>query len=96
MNLFSRLFRRSAAPAELADRGDPIRVQEVDRLLDELRPNFAADGGDVRLVWVQGGVVGLKLHGACAGCAASSFTLEMLIRPKLRERCAWFERVERV
>jgi Fe-S cluster biogenesis protein NfuA len=76
--------------------GDPLRVDEVERLLTELRPTFAADGGDVRLVWIRDGVVGVELHGACAGCAASGMTLELLLLPKLRERCAWFERIERV
>lgn len=96
MSLFTRLFRRGAAPPAVRERGDAQRVAEVDRLLTELRGTFAADGGDVRLAWVRGGVVGLELHGACAGCAASAMTLELTIRPKLRERCAWFERIERV
>ncbi|HTF87903.1 MAG TPA: NifU family protein [Planctomycetota bacterium] len=96
MSLFTRLFGRAAADRPRVDRGDPARVLEVDRLLDELRGTFAADGGDVRLAWIRGGVVGLELHGACAGCAASGLTLELLLRPKLRERCAWFETIERV
>ncbi len=96
MSLFARFFGRPPVSGEAVDRGDPARVREVDELLDELRSTFAADGGDVRLAWIRAGVVGLELHGACAGCAASAMTLELLIRPKLRERCAWFERIERV
>ena len=99
MSLFARIFGRElgAAPAARAiDRGDLARVREVDLLLQELHHVFAADGGDVRLAWIRGGVVGLELHGACAGCAASAMTLELLLRPKLRERCAWFEKIERV
>lgn len=96
MSLFTRLFRRSPKAAANVDRGDPTRVAEVDALLEEMRGTFAADGGDVRLAFVREGVVGLELHGACAGCAASAMTLELAIRPKLRARCAWFERLERV
>ncbi len=96
MSLFTRLFRRSAKASSSVDRGDPTRVAEVDALLDEMRGTFAADGGDVRLAYVRAGVVGLELHGACAGCAASAMTLELAIRPKLRANCAWFERLERV
>ncbi len=96
MSLFTRLFRRSPKPSASLDRGDPTRVAEVDALLEEMRGTFAADGGDVRLAFVREGVVGLELHGACAGCAASAMTLELAIRPKLRAHCAWFERLERV
>lgn len=96
MNLFARLFgRRDGADSQPA-LGDPTRVREVEGVLDELRVTFHADGGDVRLAWVRGGVVGVRLHGACAGCAVSSLTLEHALRPKLRERCAWFEDLQRV
>jgi Fe-S cluster biogenesis protein NfuA len=96
VSLFAKIFGRDPRRQAEPERGDPARVREVDQLLDELRGTFAADGGDVRLVWIRDGVVGLQLHGACAGCAASSLTLELLLRPKLRERCPWFERIERV
>ena len=96
MSLFTRLFRRYASDSPAQDRGDPVRVSEVEAVIDGMRNTFLADGGDVRLAWVRGGVVGVKLHGACAGCAASSLTLEHSLRPKLRERCAWFESLQSV
>ena len=96
MSLFTRIFGRARVPQTAIERGDPQRVSEVELLLDELRSTFAADGGDVRLAWVREGVVGLELHGACSGCAASAMTLELVLRPKLRARCAWFEKIERV
>lgn len=96
MSLFTRLFSRGAQAAQSGAEGDPKRVREVEALLDESRAIFRADGGDVRLVWVREGVVGVSLHGACAGCAVSSLTLEHALRPKLRERCAWFVELRRV
>ena len=96
MSLLARMFGRQPPREPAADRGDAARVGEVEQVLEELRGTFAADGGDVRVAWVRGGVVALELRGACAGCAASAMTLELAIRPRLRARCPWFERVERL
>lgn len=95
MNPLARWWsRRRAAPEGVP--GDPERVAEVRALLAEQRATFAADGGDVELVRVQDGVVEVELKGACASCAASAMTLELLLRPKLRERFAWFVDLRRV
>jgi len=51
------------------------RVQEV---LDLIRPMLQADGGDVELVDVSdGGIVSVKLTGACGSCPMSTMTLKM-------------------
>ena len=44
-----------------------------------------ADGGDVELVDVEGGVVKLKLTGACGGCPMSQLTLKMGIERILKK-----------
>jgi len=41
-----------------------------------IRPSLVADGGNVELVDVVGGVVKVKLVGACAGCPMSTMTLK--------------------
>src|SRR5512146_481302 len=41
---------------------------EVEKVLDRIRPALQADGGDVELVDVDGGVVKVRLTGACGGC----------------------------
>lgn len=71
--------------------GDPERVREVQAVLNEMRPSFLSDGGDMRLVRVDddGGVV-LRLLGACNGCGAVDLTLMGALRPKIAERCDWF------
>jgi Fe-S cluster biogenesis protein NfuA len=73
--------------------GDPERVSEVERVLEEIRPMLALDGGDFRLVAVEGNVVVLRARGACAGCHAQATTLTEGLERRLRERCAWFESV---
>jgi len=58
------------------------RVEEV---LNQLRPELQAHGGDVELVEVTGdGLVKVRLTGACAGCPMSAFTLAMGIERTLR------------
>ena len=59
------------------------RVREV---LDECRPLVQADGGDIELLDVQGGVVHLQLTGNCIGCPSSQATLKQGIERRLRSR----------
>ncbi len=59
------------------------KVQEV---LDKIRPNLQADGGDVELVDVTDGIVKVRLQGACKGCPMSQMTLKMGIERLLKEQ----------
>ncbi len=59
---------------------------KVRAVLEEIRPNLQADGGDVELVDVEGGVVKLKLTGACGSCPMASMTLKMGIEEVLKDR----------
>jgi Fe-S cluster biogenesis protein NfuA len=59
------------------------KVQEV---LNKIRPNLQADGGDVELVDVVDGVVKVKLTGACGMCPMSTMTLKMGIERALKEQ----------
>eukprot|EP00882_Tetradesmus_deserticola_P012317 GHRQ01013056.1.p1 GENE.GHRQ01013056.1~~GHRQ01013056.1.p1 ORF type:complete len:463 (+),score=198.26 GHRQ01013056.1:85-1389(+) len=61
-----------------------MTVGSVDAALDEVRPYLMADGGDVEVVGVEGGVVAVALQGACSSCASSSATLKMGIERQLR------------
>jgi len=47
----------------------------VARIIEEMRPTFRADGGDVELVDFTGNRVEVHLSGACAGCQLASMTL---------------------
>ncbi|MBN1376095.1 MAG: NifU family protein [Dehalococcoidia bacterium] len=59
------------------------QVQEV---LNVIRPSLQADGGDVELVEVKDGIVSVKLKGACAGCPMSTMTLKKGIERFLKEK----------
>ncbi len=59
--------------------------EKVEKVLDKVRPNLMADGGNVELVDVEDGVVKVKLKGACEGCPMSQMTLKMGIERILKK-----------
>ena len=69
---------------------------EVEKVLDSIRPALQADGGDVELVDVEGGVVKVRLTGACGGCPMATMTLKGGIEAALKERIPSVLRVESV
>lgn len=51
--------------------------EQVKAVLDKVRPNLQADGGDVEFVELtDDGVVKVRLRGACSGCPMSQMTLK--------------------
>ncbi|ACK70453.1 nitrogen-fixing NifU domain protein [Gloeothece citriformis PCC 7424] len=63
----------------------PLTTENVEQVLDELRPYLMADGGNVELVEIDGPIVKLRLQGACGSCPSSTMTLKMGIERRLRE-----------
>jgi len=70
--------------------------EQVEKVLEEIRPSLQADGGDIELVEVVDGVVRVKLKGACAGCPMSQMTLAFGVERVLKERIPEVKRVEAV
>ena len=73
-----------------------LNPQNVETVLDELRPYLMADGGNVELVEIEGPVVQLRLQGACGSCPSSAMTLKMGIERKLREMIPEIDEVVQV
>ena len=67
-----------------------VKVEEALRVI---RPALQADGGDVELVDVDGGIVKVRLTGACGGCPMSAITLKNGIERLLREQVPGVEEV---
>ena len=67
---------------------------EVEKVLDEVRPQLIADGGNIELVDVIDGVVRVKLKGACAGCPMSAMTLKNGVERYLKSKISGIQRVE--
>jgi Fe-S cluster biogenesis protein NfuA len=60
--------------------------EQVQEVLNIIRPSLQADGGDVELVDVKDGVVSVRLKGACSGCPMSTMTLKNGIERFLKEK----------
>ncbi|THU53863.1 hypothetical protein C4D60_Mb10t18880 [Musa balbisiana] len=64
----------------------PLTAENVESVLDEVRPYLIADGGNVALHEIDGNIVRLKLQGACGSCPSSVMTMKMGIEHRLMER----------
>lgn len=73
-----------------------LTTDNVENVLDELRPYLMADGGNVELAEIEGPIVKLRLQGACGSCPSSAMTLKMGIERRLREKIPEIAEVEQV
>lgn len=61
--------------------------EDVNRVIDEIRPILLADGGNIEVVSVSDdGVVRVKLKGACVHCPSSTLTLKQGVEKILMEQ----------
>jgi len=68
--------------------------EKVEKVLNEIRPMLQRDGGDVELVGIEGGIVKVRLQGACAGCPMSQMTLRNGIERVLMDKIPEVKAVE--
>ena len=70
---------------------------KVQSVIEEIRPNLQADGGDIELVDVTAdGVVKVRLKGACHGCPGAAMTLKMGVERLLKSKIPGITAVENV
>ncbi|XVF34171.1 hypothetical protein REPUB_Repub18cG0035600 [Reevesia pubescens] len=74
----------------------PLTEENVEKVLEEVRPGLMADGGNVALHEIDGLVVVLKLQGACGSCPSSTMTLKMGIETRLRDKIPEILEVEQI
>jgi NifU-like protein len=75
-------FDPNAAPIEVAAMAKtkaPMtnlqRIKKIEEVLDKLRPQLMADGGNVELVEVIGNTAYVNMTGACNGCQMAAMTV---------------------
>ncbi len=51
------------------------RIKKIEEVLESLRPQLMADGGDVELVEVIGNTAYVNMTGACNGCQMAAMTI---------------------
>ncbi len=59
--------------------------EEVEEVLESVRPMLIQDGGNVELVGIDDGVVKLRLVGSYVSCSSSLMTLKMGIEKALKK-----------
>ena len=69
---------------------------EVEKVLEEIRPQLQADGGNIELVDVEEGVVKVKLKGSCAGCPMAQMTLQWGVGRYLKNKIPGIQKVEAI
>ncbi|OIT02408.1 nifU-like protein 2, chloroplastic [Nicotiana tabacum] len=74
----------------------PLTAENIESVLDEIRPYLIADGGNVALHKIDGNVVKLKLQGACGSCPSSVTTMKLGIERRLMEKIPEIVAVEAV
>jgi Fe-S cluster biogenesis protein NfuA len=71
--------------------------QRIREALAELRPFLEADGGDITLEEVTAdGIVRVRLHGACRGCAMSPMTMKAGVEEAIKRVAPSIKAVEAV
>jgi len=73
-----------------------LTLDNVETVLDEMRPYLISDGGNVEIVELDGPIVKLRLQGACGSCPSSTMTLRMGIERRLKEMIPEISEVEQV
>ncbi len=85
---------------ELGEGLDPEAEAEVKKAIDaamaEINPLVESHGGSIEVVSVEDGVVKVRMHGTCNGCASSSATLTYGLEAALKNHWPSFRRLEEV
>ncbi|AFW94181.1 MULTISPECIES: NifU family protein [Nostocales] len=73
-----------------------LTLENVETVLDEMRPYLISDGGNVEIVELDGPIVKLRLQGACGSCPSSTMTLRMGIERRLKEMIPEISEIEQI
>jgi len=70
-------------------------INEIEEILDEIRPYMRLHSGGVEVVEVDEccGIVKVRLAGACASCPLAEITLKGLVETVIKERAEWVKEV---
>ncbi|MGH9177438.1 MAG: NifU family protein [Acidimicrobiales bacterium] len=85
---------------ELGEGLDPEAEEEIKKAIEaamaEVNPLVESHGGSIEVVAIEDGVVKVRMHGTCNGCASSSATLTYGLEAALKNHWAGFRRLEEV
>ncbi len=67
------------------NKNDSETVNKIIEVLDtKIRPAVARDGGDIKFISFENGVVKVQLQGSCSGCPSSLMTLKQGVQNLLK------------
>ena len=70
--------------------------EKIEALLDVVRADLKAEGGDVKLIDVKDGVVSIRLIGGCIGCSMPAMALKYGIERLLKSELPDVKEVVRI
>ncbi|MFH5881381.1 MAG: NifU family protein [Candidatus Izemoplasmataceae bacterium] len=71
-------------------------INQVTEIIAKLRPYINRDGGDIKFVKYEEGIVYVQMLGACVGCAAIDSTLKDGVETILLEEVPGIIGVEQI
>jgi len=71
-------------------------LDKVECALSEIRPFLISDGGNIRLISVEGTTVKVQLEGACSGCSVNQLTLRNGVEATIKKHLPFIEKVVEV
>lgn len=72
-------------------------LHQIERVLDDIRPHLAVDGGDVAIVELTNEMtVFVRWLGACATCSMSAMTMKAGVEQAVKARLPQIRSVEAV
>ena len=63
---------------------DEELMAPVNTTIDKVRPGITADGGDIKLITIRGGIIYVQLQGACVGCGSSGTTIKYGVEKQMK------------
>tara|TARA_R110002073_G_scaffold216229_2_gene376472 strand:- start:39565 stop:39804 length:240 start_codon:yes stop_codon:yes gene_type:complete len=68
-------------------------LENVEKALSEIRPFLESDGGNIKLLSIEGATVKVQLEGACIGCSVNQMTLKNGVEATIKKYASHIEEV---
>lgn len=69
---------------------------KVEQALSEIRPFLISDGGNIKLIAIEGTTVKVQLEGACISCSVNQMTLKNGVEATIKKHLPFIEKVVEV
>ena len=63
---------------------DEELVDPVKSTIEKVRPGITSDGGDIKFIAIQSGIIYVQLQGACVGCGSSGTTIKYSVEKQMK------------